>query len=71
MTTDEFNKALETLALSKQKDIAGFLGISPSKATEYRNGKRSIPRYIAASLQGHLLLSKGDLATLKKLRGIV
>ncbi len=71
MTTEEFNEALERLALHKQREIAAFLGISPSKATEYKNGKRSIPKYIAVSLQGHLLLSKEHIAAVKQLRGVL
>ena len=71
MTTDEFNKALERLVLHKQRDIAAFLGISASKATEYRNGTRPVPRYIATSVQAHLLLSAEQIITLKQLRGVV
>ena len=70
MTREEFNEALERLALHKQREIAGFLGISGSKATEYRNGNRAIPRYVAISLQAHLLLSAEQLATLRQLRGV-
>jgi predicted transcriptional regulator len=70
VTTDSFNEALERLALSRQRDIAAFLGISGSKATEYKNGKRSVPKYIAVSLQAHLLLSGEQLNTLKQLRGV-
>ena len=70
MTTEGFNEALDRLALSRQQDIADFLGISASKASEYRNGKRSVPRYIAVSLQAHLLLSGEQLNTLKQLRGV-
>ena len=71
MTTEEFNKALGSLALFKQREIAGFLGISPSKATEYRNGKRSVPKYVAMSLEAHLMLPDKQLARLKKLRGLL
>ena len=70
MTSEQFNEALDRLALHKQREIAGFLGISPSKATEYKNGKRSVPKYIAISLQAHLLLSAEQLATLRQLRGV-
>ena len=71
MTSEEFNQALEHLVLHKQREIAGFLGISGSKATEYKNGKRSVPKYIAISLQAHLLLTDDQLVTLKQLRGIL
>lgn len=70
MTCEEFNEALARLALHKQREIAGFLGISGSKATEYRNGKRAVPKYIALSLQAHLLLSDKQVSTLKQLRGV-
>ncbi len=69
MTTEEFNKALERLALHKQREIAAFFGISPSKATEYKKGSRPVPRYVAISVQGHLLLSSDQVSTLKQLRG--
>ncbi len=71
MTAEEFNEALEYLALHKQREIAGFLGISASKATEYRNGKRSVPKYVAISLEAHLMLSAKQLNTVKELRGIL
>lgn len=71
MTCEEFNEALERLALQKQREVAGFLGISGSKASEYRNGTRPVPRYIAISLQAHLLLSGEQISTLKQLRGVV
>ena len=70
VTTEEFNEALDRLALSKQREIAAFLGISPSKATEYKNGKRDVPKYVAYSLQGCLLLSDAQIHTLKQLRGV-
>ena len=70
MTTEEFNEALDRLALSKQREIAAFLGISPSKATEYKNGNRAVPRYVAFSLQGHLLLPDEHIQALKQLRGV-
>ena len=70
MTTEQFNEALARLALTKQREIAAFLGISPSKATEYKNGSRAVPKYVAVSLQGHLLLSDEQVQTLKQLRGV-
>ncbi len=71
MTKEEFNEAMDRLSLTKQKDIADFFGISRSKAGEYKNGSRSVPKYVAISVQGHLLLSSEQISTLKQLRGVV
>ena len=70
MTAEEFSEALTRLEFRRQLDIAAFLGISQSKASEYRSGKNRIPKYIALSIQSNLMLSPEQVKALKQLRGI-
>lgn len=69
MTPQAFSEALERLNASRQVEAAKLLGITQSRVSEYRNGKK-IPAYVEASIQAHLLLSEENLNTIKQLRGI-
>ncbi|MCW7552144.1 hypothetical protein NX722_05685 [Endozoicomonas gorgoniicola] len=70
MTPKAFSDALERLGVPKQKEAAAFLRVAQSKVSDYRSGKRTVPGYIEAGLQAHLLLSPEQLATLRQLRGV-
>ena len=70
MTPQAFTEALERLNIARQKEAAAFLCVAQSRISDYRSGKRTIPDYIEASLQAHLLLPPEQLATLRQLRGV-
>lgn len=52
----------------KSKEAAKVLAVSPSKMSEYLNGKRKIPRYILAHLDTLNCLSEKRLKQLIKNR---
>lgn len=66
MTTDEFISIIERWPLD-DGEIAIVLGVQRSRISEYRKGK-TIPPYIAYSIEAHDLLNKDDFQNLIKNR---
>ena len=69
MTIEQFEIARNRFGLS-YTDFARLINVAQPRMVEWSKGKSSIPGYVEASINAHLLLPADALELLKKARGV-